>query len=88
MCAVTWVAKRSYLKDDLEATLTLVVTDVKVTANALAQVGRQAHSSLARAIQPFHSGFDGNVLFIATMDTLAAPEPNPAHPGVLVSELA
>ena len=94
--------RRSHLKDDLEATLgpsdsgrpirattlTLVVTNVKLTPVALTQLGRQVHSSMARAIQPFHTGFDGDVLFTATTDTLEMPNPSPAHLGVLASELA
>lgn len=94
--------KRSYLRDDLKATLgasdsgrptrattlTLVVTNVKLTPTALTQLGRQVHSWMARAIQPFHTGFDGDVLFTATTDTLEMPNLSPAHLGVLASELA
>lgn len=94
--------ERSHLKDDVEATLgasdmgrpsrattlTSVVTNVKLTPTALTHIGRQVHSSLARAIQPFHTGFDGDVLFTASTDALSAPELNPAHLGMLASELA
>ncbi len=94
--------ERSHLKDDLEATLgasdsgrptrattlTLVVTNVKLTPTDLTQLGRQVHSSMARAIQPFHTSFDGDVLFTATTGTHEMHELSPAHLGVLASELA
>lgn len=47
-------------------TLTAVVTDAPLDANALAQMGRQVHSSMARAIQPFHTATDGDVLWTIT----------------------
>ena len=47
-------------------TLTLVVTNQKWTQGELNQIGRQVHASMARAIQPFHTTRDGDVLFTAT----------------------
>lgn len=47
-------------------TLTLVVTNQKWTQGELSQIGRQVHASMARAIQPFHTTQDGDVLFTAT----------------------
>ena len=47
-------------------TLTLVVTNQKWSRHELDQIGRQVHASMARAIQPFHTMRDGDVLFTAT----------------------
>ncbi|MCA9825864.1 MAG: P1 family peptidase [Dehalococcoidia bacterium] len=47
-------------------TLTLAITNLKVGSRALAQAAREAHTSMSRAIQPFHSEQDGDVFFYAT----------------------
>jgi L-aminopeptidase/D-esterase-like protein len=47
-------------------TLTLVVTNQKWASRELNQIGRQVHASMARAIQPFHTMQDGDLLFTAT----------------------
>ena len=47
-------------------TLTIVVTNQKWSHGELDQIGRQVHSSMARAIQPFHTMQDGDLLFTAT----------------------
>ena len=46
-------------------TLTVLVTNVAFPRELLRQLGRQVHSSMARAIQPFHTPEDGDVLFTA-----------------------
>jgi L-aminopeptidase/D-esterase-like protein len=69
-------------------TLTLVVTNAVLELAALRQLGRQVHSALGRAIQPFHTAYDGDVLFVAS--TGAHHETTLDAPGldVLASELA
>ncbi len=47
-------------------TLTMLATNVKLEHDALTQLGRQVHSSMARAIQPFHTQWDGDVLYTVT----------------------
>ena len=42
-------------------TLTLVAVNASILQ--LDQLGRQVHTSMARAIQPFHTEFDGDVLW-------------------------
>src|ERR687898_863654 len=44
-------------------TLTVLVTNVAFPRELLRQLGRQVHSSMARAIQPFHTPDDGDILF-------------------------
>ena len=53
-------------------TLTVVATDQPMTAWLLRQLGRQVHSSLARAIQPFHTPHDGDILFALSTGTGAS----------------
>lgn len=53
-------------------TITAVVTNQRLSALALAQLGRQVHASMARAIQPFHTPRDGDVLFTLSTETVAA----------------
>ena len=47
-------------------TLTILVTNQKWNHRELEQIGRQVHSSMARAIQPFHTMQDGDLLIAAT----------------------
>lgn len=49
-------------------TLTVVITNVALADRELAQFGKQVHSSMHRAIQPFHSSLDGDTLFALTTD--------------------
>jgi L-aminopeptidase/D-esterase-like protein len=44
-------------------TLSVLDTNVAVPRDLLRQLGRQGHSSMARAIQPFHTPDDGDILF-------------------------
>jgi L-aminopeptidase/D-esterase len=55
-------------------TVTAVVTNVKLSDKDLRQFGRQVHSSMHRAIQPFHTNQDGDTLFALTTDEVALPE--------------
>lgn len=51
-------------------TLTLLVTDQKLRPFVLRQLARQVHSSMARAINPFHTIRDGDVFFaVSTQET-------------------
>lgn len=47
-------------------TLTVVVTNQTIAGHNLAQLGRQVHSSMARAIQPIHAPTDGDVLWMVS----------------------
>ena len=69
-------------------TLTLVVTNQKLSSDALRQFARQVHSSMARAIQPFHTEDDGDVLFAATTNQKDSKMMRGETLGILASELA
>ena len=69
-------------------TLTVVVTNRRLDHRQLRQFGRQVHASMARAIQPFHTPYDGDVLFAVTTDEVESEELNELVLGVVASELA
>ena len=48
-------------------TLTAVVVDREIPPNELQQIGRQTHAAMARVIQPFHTLYDGDILFALSM---------------------
>jgi L-aminopeptidase/D-esterase-like protein len=51
-------------------TVTAVITNKRMTPLALTQMARQVHASMARAIQPFHTGRDGDVLFALSTEVM------------------
>jgi len=54
-------------------TLTVVVTNQKMGGWQLSQLSRQVHTSMARAIQPFHTLTDGDVLYAVTTGEVGSP---------------
>jgi L-aminopeptidase/D-esterase-like protein len=69
-------------------TLTLVVTNQKLSYAALKRVAIQVHGSMGRAIQPFATEDDGDVLYAVTTDEIENPSLAAMDLGVLASELA
>jgi L-aminopeptidase/D-esterase-like protein len=69
-------------------TLTLVVTNQKLPFWALQRLAIHVHTSMARAIQPFHTTRDGDVLFAASTDEIENDQLSVADLGVLASEVA
>jgi L-aminopeptidase/D-esterase-like protein len=69
-------------------TLTLVVTNQRLTRRELRQLGVQVHSSLARAIQPFHALVDGDVLYTVSTAEVENEELPAMSLGIVASELA
>ncbi|HEY9236281.1 MAG TPA: P1 family peptidase [Phenylobacterium sp.] len=68
-------------------TLTLLLTNQKMSPPALRQVARQVHASMGRSIQPFHTSFDGDVLFAVTTGEVDEPAlRDPSSLGVLAAE--
>jgi L-aminopeptidase/D-esterase-like protein len=51
--------------------LTAVVTNQKLDAASLRQLARQVHSSMSRAIEPFHTPVDGDVLYAVSTHEVA-----------------
>lgn len=69
-------------------TLTLVVTNEKLPIWALQRMAIQVHTSMARAIQPFHTSADGDVLFAATTDEVENADLSFVTLGVHAAEVA
>jgi L-aminopeptidase/D-esterase-like protein len=69
-------------------TLTVVATNHKLNRWLLRQLGRQVHTSMARAIHPFHAITDGDVLFAATTNEVENDALDSLTLGVVASELA
>jgi len=69
-------------------TLTLVVTNQKLPFAALQRLAVQVHGSMNRAIQPFATEADGDVLYAVTTDEVENTSLSPMDLGVLASELA
>jgi L-aminopeptidase/D-esterase-like protein len=69
-------------------TLTVVATNQKLDRWLLRQLGRQVHTSMARAIHPFHAITDGDVLFAATTNEVENEDLDSLTLGVVASELA
>jgi 6-aminohexanoate-oligomer endohydrolase len=69
-------------------TLTVVATNQKLDRWLLRQLARQVHTSMARAIHPFHAITDGDVLFAATTNEVANESLDSLALGVVASELA
>jgi L-aminopeptidase/D-esterase-like protein len=95
--------ERFHIADDLEdrlkthndartakgnTTLTLVVVNQKLESKHLTQLARQVHSSMARAIQPFHTLDDGDVLYAVTTNEVENKDLETTALGILASELA
>jgi len=73
--------------DGEHTTLTLLVTNQKLSPRSLRQVGKQVHTSMARAIQPFHTIYDGDVFFTVTTGEVENPALGEIALGVIASEL-
>jgi len=55
-------------------TLTVLVTNQQLTHPQLSRLAVQTHTSMARAIQPFHTEKDGDVLFAVTTGEARNPD--------------
>jgi L-aminopeptidase/D-esterase-like protein len=69
-------------------TLTIVATDKRLDPLQLRSIARQVHTSMARAIQPFHSRWDGDILYACSTQANAEPGLDEVSLGVVASELA
>jgi L-aminopeptidase/D-esterase-like protein len=69
-------------------TLSVLVTNARLTDRELRQLGRQVHSSMHRGIQPFHTENDGDVLFTLTTDEVDLDGLKPVGLGAIASEVA
>ena len=68
-------------------TVSLVVTSQKLPPAQLQRLAVQVHTSMARAIQPFSTAFDGDTLFAASTQETDNAELSPLTLGVVAGEL-
>ncbi|MGI9204846.1 MAG: P1 family peptidase [Woeseiaceae bacterium] len=69
-------------------TISLVVTNQQLSYGELRRLAMQTHTSMARAIQPFHTLNDGDTLFAVTTGEVRDETMSIGKLGVLASELA
>ncbi len=69
-------------------TITLVVTNQRLDYWALERLATHVHSSMARAIQPFHTENDGDALFALTTSEVSNPDLPPEDLYVLAADVA
>ncbi|GAA0996071.1 P1 family peptidase [Acrocarpospora macrocephala] len=69
-------------------TISVLVTNVKLSDYSLRQLGLQVHSSMHRGIQPFHTESDGDTLFTLTTDEVDLTGISTAGFGTLASDTA
>jgi 6-aminohexanoate-oligomer endohydrolase len=69
-------------------TLTVIVTNQTMGLRELNQMARQVHSSMARAIDPFHTMYDGDVLYCVTTNALNPAPLSYNEVSYIASELA
>lgn len=69
-------------------TVTAVVTNRKIDRALLVQLARQVHASMARAIQPFHTIRDGDVLFALSTEEVDGSAIDDAALAEIASDLA
>jgi L-aminopeptidase/D-esterase-like protein len=68
--------------------LTLLATDLRLDPLQLRSVARQVHASMARAIQPFNTRWDGDILFAVSTQKVSDAALDEVSLGVIGSELA
>ncbi len=69
-------------------TLTVIVINQTMGLRELNQMARQVHSSMARAIDPFHTMYDGDVLYAVTTNALDPPPLKYNEISYIASEVA
>ncbi len=68
--------------------LTAVVINQKLGPAALRQLARQVHGSMSRAIEPFNTPVDGDVLFAVTTNEVSGGDVNEFVLAAAASETA
>ena len=69
-------------------TLSVLVVNVDLPRELLRQLGRQVHSSMARAIHPFHTPDDGDILFTVSTAEVPGEGVDTTALGIVASDLA
>jgi L-aminopeptidase/D-esterase-like protein len=67
-------------------TLTVIVTNQKFDRFTQGQIARQVHVAMGRMIRPFHTIFDGDVLFMVSTEEIDNPKLGPITLGELAAD--
>ncbi len=67
-------------------TLTVVITNQKMSSGALRQFARQVHTSMGRAIQPFQTVYDGDTFYAVTTNAVENKVLSEIELGIAASE--
>ena len=65
-----------------------IYPDINLGRAALHQLAKQVHSSMAQAIQPFHTQYDGDILYAITTNEVKTKTLDELDIGFIASELA
>lgn len=86
--ARTEAANQGSSNKTTNTTISIVVTNQNMPWWALNRLAVQVHTSMGRAIQPFSTQYDGDVLFAVTTAEIENPDLSPLELGVIASDLA
>lgn len=64
------------LSEGKNTTITVLITDLKLSHNNLKQLARQCHTSMAEVIRPFNTLYDGDTFYACSTDTYDKPNIN------------
>ncbi len=67
-------------------TLTVIVTNQKFDRFTQGQIARQVHVAMGRMIRPFHTIYDGDVLFMVSTDEVDNPHIGPITLGEIAAD--
>ncbi|HXV23131.1 MAG TPA: P1 family peptidase [Alphaproteobacteria bacterium] len=79
--------RRKEVISPANTTISIVATNQKITYAQLQRLATQVHMSMSRAIQPFATANDGDVLFAVSTAEVDHPELHPTDLGVVASEV-
>jgi L-aminopeptidase/D-esterase-like protein len=85
-----WAGPRMKDENKGNTTISLIVTNRKMTPAELQRLSVQVHTSMSRGIQPFATEFDGDVLYAVTtgeLDQSETPGLTSADIGIIGSDL-
>ncbi len=83
----SWSGAQSQAPERRNTTISLVVVNQQLSPALLQRLAVQVHTSMARAIQPFATVFDGDVLYAVSTNELTREVMPPEDLGTLASEV-
>ncbi len=81
------VDTQSEAESKKNTTISIIITNQKLPQSLLQRLAVQVHTSMARAIQPFATEYDGDVLYAVSTSEIEEPVMSPINLGTVASEL-